>query len=125
MAGRRVPIASSRAIHLAEIADRVKDPRAAPVARWSGLPWPVWPQRTPPGALRGWDRVDSDAVIPAATALEQALLDGRLVAARESPKSRTWIPSPGSYELPDAPAFRSAALAAAERSRAERGLPPE
>lgn len=75
--------------------------------------------------LEGLRPADSDALIPGATALEQALLDGRLVAARESPKSRTWIPSPGAYELPDTPAFRSAALAAAERSRVERDLPRE
>jgi hypothetical protein len=79
---------------------------------------------------RAWDvtgrgQAVPEAGVPGATEFEQALLDGRLVAAHEGERSRTWIPAPGAFELVDLEAFQAAARAAAERSRIERRLPAE
>lgn len=74
--------------------------------------------------LAGLKPACAEQLIPGATELEQALLDGRLVAfRREQNGSCTWIPAPGAFDLADQEAFMAAAERAVERSQRARGLP--
>ncbi len=76
--------------------------------------------------LAGLKPACAEDLIPGATELEQALLDGRLVAFRRDQNgSCTWIPAPGAFEPADPEAFMAAAELAVERSRKARGLPAD